>query len=417
VALISGTVVTQGIIFLASPLLSRIFSLVDFGNLANYNAWVAMLALVGTLRYEHAIIVANGRDATARVTSLTAVAALASIVLFLTAAVLIDRYYAGSGYLAQIRPITLFIPLGVISVCLSSPLVQLCVKNGRFRVVAIASSTQVLVAVAAQIGLGLAAVKHGLIIGTICGYFWAAIVLTYALRHDGVFGEAWRSLSVVNLRRTAAEFANFPRFTLPADAVGVVTQQFIPVFVLALFNPAVAGLYSFSMRIVRVPLLVLSTAVSTALRKEGADTVHAGRSLQPLYRATVRTLFVLGVVPFAVMLLVGPQIFATVFGTHWIEAGEIVRVLSPGIFLEFIAFPLLVIFLVTDTQRITFGIQAIGFLGLVGAMVIGRQVGMTFVSTCYLVAGVMVVVNLLCIVAASRVSAASGRPAGSGDHE
>src|SRR2546422_11174015 len=44
-ALISGTVFSQAILFLFSPLLSRIFSRTDFGHLANYNAWVSILAL------------------------------------------------------------------------------------------------------------------------------------------------------------------------------------------------------------------------------------------------------------------------------------------------------------------------------------------------------------------------------------
>src|SRR2546422_4559725 len=42
---ISGTVFSQAILFLFSPLLSRIFSRTDFGHLANYNAWVSILAL------------------------------------------------------------------------------------------------------------------------------------------------------------------------------------------------------------------------------------------------------------------------------------------------------------------------------------------------------------------------------------
>src|SRR5207302_3912399 len=105
---------------------------------------------------------------------------------------------------------------------------------------------------------------------------------------------------------------NFPRYMLGADAIAIVVQQFVPVFVLALFNPAVAGLYSFSIRIVRVPMLVVSTAVGGALRKEAIDHVHANESLSGLFSVTVRTLAAVSLIPFVLVLLFGKQIFAVV---------------------------------------------------------------------------------------------------------
>lgn len=406
VALISGTVITQGLVFLFSPFLSRIFSLVDFGNLANYNAWVAVLALVGSFRYEHAIIVAKGPEATDRVTALTAVLSLGSVLVYLVTCLLLYFFYTGGGYIRAVRPIIPFIPLGVLVVCVSSPLVQLCVKTGKFKRVAVISAVQVVFTVLPQIALGVLGVRHGLIVGTIVGYLLSGLLLARALRRDGAFAGIRSHVSLSRLRETALEFSNFPRYTLAADAIGVVMQQFIPVFVLALFNPAVAGLYSFSTRIVRVPLIVISTAVSTALRKEAADTVHGGHSLRRLFRATVRTLAWLSLGPFVLMLLFSRPIFGFVFGQKWIEAGRIVQILSPGILFEFVAFPLTVIFLVTNTQRFTFRVQLAGFIGLVVALALGSHYLNDFVTTCYLISVVMVAVNATSIYLASRVASA-----------
>jgi O-antigen/teichoic acid export membrane protein len=252
--------------------------------------------------------------------------------------------------------------------------------------------------------LGLLHVEHALILGTIAGYLFAAGVFAFFFFRTYSFGELRHELTRRTLLLTAREHLNFPRYSLAADAISVVMQQFIPVFVLALFNPAVAGLYAFSIRIVRVPLIVVATAVAGALRKEAIDQVHGGESLSPLFSVTVRTLFLLSVVPFVIVLLYGRPIFAMVFGHQWADAGRVVQILSPGILFEFVALPLTAFFLVTGSQRYTFAIQLTGFVLLVAALFVGKQYLHDFVGTCYLVSAVMVVVNLSSIVLAARVS-------------
>lgn len=405
-ALLSGTVVTQAIIFLASPLLSRIFGMDDFGDLANFNAWVAVLALLSNLRYEHAIIVANGRKHISRVVALSVLLSVASFGVYLLCAVYIHEFYQGTGYLSHLRRVVLFIPIGTLAVCVTSVFIQLNVKTGRFKRVAAVSAIQIPVTLAPQIILGRLGTEHALIFGTVAGYVVSSLVYFRYFLQEERLGELRAALSLVHLRATARQHLDFPRYTLPADTITVVSQQFIPVFVLALFGPAVAGLYAFAIRIVRVPLLVVSSAVSGALRKEASDRVHAGRELSSLFSGTARTLAGLSVIPFVVVALFAKPLFAVVFGPQWIDAGKVVQILSPGILLEFVAVPLTIFFLVTNSQWYTLAIQASGFALLVGALVLGRYYLHDFLTVCYVVTGVMTTVNLASIVLAAKVAGA-----------
>lgn len=403
-ALISGTIVTQAILFLASPILSRIFGLEDFGNLANYTAWVSVLALFSNLRYEHAIIVAKGRESTGRVIALTAVLSLGSFFLYALIAAGIFFFYHGTGYLAHLRSVVLFIPIGTLSVCLSSLLIQFNVKTGQFKRLAAVTAAQVVFTLVPQVLLEALHIQHALILGTIGGSLVSGGVFAWLfVREEGVH-DVRGAMRVGHLLATMREYRNFPRYTLGADAIAVVAQQFIPVFVLALFNPAVAGLYAFSIRVVRVPLIVVSTAVAGALRKEAIDLVHGGRSLARLFSITVGSLALLSLIPFVVVLLFAKPIFAIVFGRQWTGAGHVVQILSPGILLEFVALPLAAFFLVTNTQRFTLMIQATGFVLLVSALFLGKHYFDDFISTCYLVSGVMVVVNCMTILLAAKVA-------------
>ncbi|MEO5869829.1 MAG: lipopolysaccharide biosynthesis protein [Gemmatimonadaceae bacterium] len=403
-ALISGTVATQAIVFLCAPFLSRIFSVADFGNFANYSAWVAFLALTGSLRYEHAIIVAKDRAEANRVFALTMFVCVISVVIFEAVALAISAGHSGGGYLREIAGILPYIPLGVLSACMGTPLAQLHIRTGLFRRLAAVGVAQVVASVAAQVILGVLKVNNGLIIGSIVGNVVSAAALAPLLWDRETMAQLRDAVTMRQLRDTARTFVNFPRYTLPGDAIGVVTQQFFPVFVLALFGPTAAGLYAFSARIVRVPLIVVATAVSAALRNEAMLRLQGEGDLARLFSKTMRGLFLVSLLPFAAMLLYSHEIFALVFGAKWREAGTIVRILSPGILFEFVAFPLSVFFLVTGTQRYTFRIQLVGFISLATALWIGHRVLNNFIATCGIISALMVAVNLASIILAARVS-------------
>ncbi len=392
--LISGTVLTQLIVFLFSPLLSRFFSHAAFGTFANYNAWVAILALFSNLRYEQAIIVAHGRAGINRVIALTALLSLISFLGQMLAALIVYRFPTHFTYVREIQGIVLLIPLGVLSICLTSLLIQVNIKAGRFKSLAAIAAVQALLTVVPQVTLGVLRVEHGLILGTLAGSIFSnATFAILFLRRNSLY-HVWREMKREPLLLTARHFANFPRYMLGADAITVLVQQFVPVFLLGLFDPAAAGVYSFSTRIVRVPALVVSAAIASSLRKEAVDQLRRGASLEPLFAGTVKGLLILAVVPLLVLLFFSDQLFALAFGAQWADAGRIARILSPGILAEFVAFPLSMFYLVTNRQQYTFRMQFLSGALLVAALLVGRYHLHGFIATCYLVSGVLVVVNV-----------------------
>ena len=403
-ALISGTVASQAILFLFSPFLSRVFDPVDFGNLANYNAWVAVLGLISNLRYEHAMFVAPGRAGMNRVVALAIILSLISVFAYGLVAALIYAAGPTTGYLGEIRGIVVFIPLGILPAVISSPLIQFGVRKGNFRTLAAISLLQVACTLGVQIALGLLHIPNGLVIGALAGSMVAcAFYVALHFRRNSVY-HVRREMTFVRLAGTALEYVNFPRYTLPADVMGTVVQQFVPVLLTAMFSPAIAGLYAFSMRVVRVPLLVISTSVSTVLRKQAGDHLRNEGNLAAVFSQTVKGLSLLALGPFVILAVFATQLFVAVFGNKWRDAGTIVRILTPGIVLEFIAFPLLALFIVTQTQRYTFRIQLASVVLLFAALIGGRFYWNGFLATCALMSAAMIVTNGSTILMAYVVS-------------
>lgn len=412
-ALVSGSIVAQTVFLISAPILTRLYGFADFGGLAIYNAWVMLLALLGGLRYEQAIIIAQGEEAKRRVVALAFSLACVSSAIYMIGAVVVRYGLAGMAGLREVLGVLMLIPVGVLAANLGSILNQLTVRDGLFRDLAMLAGMQAILGVAIQVGLGLAEIGNGMVIGALVASVAYAAALAFALKAERTFVGLRRNLEIRTLRRTAIEFANFPRYALGADTLALVTLSFTPVLIAYFFNPAVAGVFALAIRVVRLPLLVISTAIAGVLRKEGVDLLKQSGDLHGLYRKVVASLFAVGVVPCVVVLLYGPEIFAVVFGDQWSEAGRVVRILGPGILVEFVAFPLATFFLITNSQKLAFWLQVSGTLLLFAAVGFGSRVLGDFPQTCALISAAMVAVNLTSIGLAWRVTKSRRGPDGS----
>lgn len=402
--LVSGTVASQAILFLFSPLLSRVFGPADFGDLANYNAWVAILAMLSNLRYEQAMFVVSGRAAMNRVMALAICLSGVAFVLYTLIAAAVYLAKPQTGYLAHIHGIVGFIPLGTLPAVLASALIQFNIRKGGFKTVASVSVFQVIATLVAQLLLGLLGVANGLVLGALfgsamgCAVFFVTHFRRNSLRH------VRREMTFARLREAAREHANFPKYTLASDTIVIVIQQFVPVLLTGMFGPAIAGLYSFSARVVRVPLIVVATSVANVLRREAIEQLERTGSVLAICRRTVGGLSLIAIGPFALLFLFATPIFTSVFGDKWSGAGAVVRILAPGLLLEFIAFPLFVVFLVTQSQRYAFRIQVASIALFFTSLFAGRYYWNSFLATCVLMSFAMVLTNGSTVVAAFAAS-------------
>jgi O-antigen/teichoic acid export membrane protein len=404
--LISGTVASQALIFVLSPLLSRIFGPADFGDLANFNAWVSILGLASNLRYEQAILVERHRTGMNRVVALAFALSAASFALYLLIAVGIRLGDPDRGYVSEIKHIVMYMPFAILPNVVISALSLVHTRRGKFTRLASLAFLQAGVTTAAQITLGFLRVKDALIVGAMFGAAVAAVAFAVVHFRGAPFQRLASEFDWSRLQEVARTHFHFPRYSLPADAFNVVVQQFVPVFITAMFNPMVAGLYAFSTRVIRVPVFVISTAASTVLRKAVADRVNQAGTLFPTFRSATLALAAIGIVPFAVLGVYAAPIFQVVFGEEWRDAGTIVRILSPGIFLEFVALPLTAFFVITRKLRYMFWLQLANLVLLAAALYVGRRIWNDFNATCALMAAALVGVNLATIVLAGRVAGA-----------
>jgi O-antigen/teichoic acid export membrane protein len=125
----------------------------------------------------------------------------------------------------------------------------------------------------------------------------------------------------------------------------------------AAFGSQVLGWYAFALRIARTPLAMLGASVGQVFQQRAAQVWNDGGDLGALARRTMGRLALLAL-PFGLLMLWAPQLFAWAFGAEWREAGAQVRLLAPWILLNFLTSPLSQLPLIVGRQAsaLLFGI-------------------------------------------------------------
>jgi O-antigen/teichoic acid export membrane protein len=82
-------------------------------------------------------------------------------------------------------------------------------------------------------------------------------------------------------------------------------------------------------------------------------------------------LFGLSIIPFGLVILFGPEMFALVFGEHWREAGVYSQIMAPWLMVNFLTSPVSQVPLILNKQRGFFFMGLASTLLMIGSMTIG----------------------------------------------
>jgi O-antigen/teichoic acid export membrane protein len=398
--LVGGTGIGQTLMLLSLPLLTRLFTPAEFGAMAVFLAIVVPLATVSGLRYDMAIPVADD-DGEARSLLWAALAFTALLAALLVAVLLLIG--PRLGHLLNVSDVISWWWLLPLSVGLSGAYNALsfaAIRNKTYGALSASRAMQGIGQVGTQVTLGfLGAGVEGLLLGIVARFGASALTLVRRprARRDSV------PVDRRDVRRAVRKYRRFPIFMGNASLLTALSQHLPSLALAVLYGPAIAGLFSLSIRALEAPVTLvaqMSAQVYYGNLSEAARSEPA--RMRAIFRTTVTGLAAVGVVPF-LLFLFGPQLFPLLFGSAWSEAGAFARIL---------AFTFLVRFLArgvgSETLAVTgrYGTQ----LWLEGARVagIGLAFGLaavadlTSTTTVILYAAVMAVAHLLTLAASSR---------------
>jgi len=348
--MVTGTGVAQLLPVLIIPVLTRLYTPDEFGLFATFVSYFTILAIIAGARYEYAIIMpAEDRTASRLFQIAGGLSVLFGLLLFGVV------FAFGTAFTDWMGVPSLSIWLWLLPLIVTAQGLFMTFSFGLNRMkayhrIAQAKVSQSGVTAAIQIlggfwGAGLA----GLIIGKVAGVCLSAFWLFASLfsKHPQFFRkESWS-----DLKKTAAEYKNYPKFNAPHALTNNVSNNIPVILFVTYFTETIAGLYAMAIRACYAPIQIISTAFGQVLGKKLAEIHNKNGDVRAYVKRVIGYLSLLGLIPFTLLFLAGPKVFGFILGSEWAATGDYVRILTPFVYLTFITQPLSYIPLLYDKQQ------------------------------------------------------------------
>jgi O-antigen/teichoic acid export membrane protein len=398
--MLTGNILAQFLPLLVTPILSRMFSVEEFGLLAFYSSLVTFFLVVAAGRYETAILLPKAdKDA---VNILTLSFLILSILCFIL--VIITFFFEDAIIQVLNKPDLkgwiIFIPLTVFLGTAYRIMTFWSNRKKRFRATSISSVTQSTSRAGINIigGLyrnGISDYKPGLlhyfkslfakgyieptgttklgmgglIIGSIVGYGLGSVYMVRSFfKKDR---ELLQHVTKADMLRLAKKHDKFPKINAVHALVDEIKNSGVTFVISYLFSEVILGFYSMTFRVLTLPLTVIGSAFGQVFLQKAAEMHAHGQSLVNLMQSTVKKLALIAMPIFLPIVFFGPQIFSFVLGKEYAISGEYAQLLTPWLYLNFIINPIIQIAVIVGKQKEMFKIALVGNAIIFGSIFTG----------------------------------------------
>ena len=367
--LTSGYALSQSIILLFSPLLTRLYSPEEFGIFYFFVTTGSILSVVATGGYEKAVVLAkNEKDSNELFFSSIILLFCTALISLLVCAVL----YFGEGHIFRNKiekKMLWMVPIYAFFFGIFRLIQNANIRHRQFRDVASSYVNRSASLSVFQAGWGLAGLgSFGLILGSCIGQIIPVILQTFK---KGLHADFFSKNMFTNSMKKAKEYAEFPLYRMPSDIMNEFSIQ-APLYVLkTIFNNSIAGLYTFPQKILYQPSKFISQAVADVFFNKASELYNRGKNLSELTLSIYKNLFIIGILPYLCIVLWGPEMFSFIFGKDWEVSGRIASYLSPWMFLVFVGSPISSIFIVAKKLRFSFYMNLILLVFRICSLLVG----------------------------------------------
>jgi O-antigen/teichoic acid export membrane protein len=361
--LFTGSAIAQAIPLLVSPFLTRLYSVDDFATLTIVATLISLVGVVVTGRYEYAIGLPSsdidGRKMVQLALLFTIIISLvvASVLLFAR-----DTIASWIGFPAN-HNYLFAVPLAALFYGGYQSYSFWQIRSRNYVVISGSRIGQSLTNSGLSLGLFYSGLGiNGLVIGNVLGHF-SAFFYSFMATRDRLKG-FWNN-RFSELRELGSKYSDMPRVNSIHALSDVGQTTAVVLLITSFFGSVSTGLYGLTIRILQAPLNMMGNSLSMVFYKEVAEKSANKHHIYKLLISTVKTLLLISIPVFLVILVFGPDLFSFVFGSEWREAGVYAQILSPWLFLNFISSPLSNLPIILNKQRMFFIYSLIGNLAVI----------------------------------------------------
>jgi O-antigen/teichoic acid export membrane protein len=346
-----GTILSQAIIIVATPILTRLYAPESFGKLALFASGYSILVGLFSARYELSIVLPKEDSVAMKLMSLTLALSLTASTGLLALMILAK--------LLRIVPVAgywLLLPAAIFAGTAYSVMQNWFSRKKRFDLSA-RSGVMNSAANALFCFLLFYLIPRGedqLVYSYLIGFIVAALYLSrrFFKQKPGSWIAGKRDMIAL-----AGEYHHFPRYMVPTSLLGILSYQLIPFLLKQFYSLEDVGFYSIANRFLFLPSILLGAAIAEVFRVDLAAKANEGIDLGPLFKSTLKKMLVIGGPAFLALLAFAPFAFRLILGRGYMNAGIYARYLCVAVFGQFLMQPFGYVYIIKNKIKVYFVFQ------------------------------------------------------------
>lgn len=348
----SGTAIAQIINIALSPVITRIYTAEEYGVLSVYIAMLSLATFIGSMSYELAIPIAKDDEEAINIFALSILTLTIFNIILLLLFILFGEWLLNILGNNVLIPYRILVPIGAFIVGLYNILAQWAYRRKNYRVISRTKVNKSLFLNMSTISFGLLGCKSlGLIAGRVLGE--STGIGTLALTQIKEDRALLNKIKLEKIKYLFKRYIRFPIYTTPRRFLGDVSIT-LPVFFLTKFyGNEIVGFFSLAYTTVQLPVNLVGVSIGNVFYAECAALKNSKpNEIKIITKNLLKTLIIIGIIPFIVLVFWGPYIFEFIFGSQWHGAGEFGSILSIMVYFRLIFEPISNIFDIYEKQKI-----------------------------------------------------------------
>jgi len=338
--LASGTAGAQAIIMLLSPIITRLYGPEAFGIMGAFNAMINMIIPVAAMTYPIAIVLPKKNEEAKNIIKLSLLISTLLSILSLLVIVPFKDYLVSLFRLTEISPYIIFVPIVIIFAGLMQIMEQWLIRTKQFSINARVTIFESLITNLGKVGVGFF-YPHAIVLIVFTAFSNGIKgLLMFFLNKNSIFITKHEKIQdVKNIKKLSKKFYDFPLYRAPEQFLNAASNGLPVLMLTAFFGPASAGFYSIGRTVLRLPTQLIGKSVGDVFYPRIAEAYNNKENIVNLIKRATLALAGVGIIPYGIIILFGPQLFSLVFGNDWVIAGEYARWLALWSFFGFINRP------------------------------------------------------------------------------
>ena len=344
----------QALPFLATPLLTRLFTEEDFAIYTSFFAVASIFAVAVGGKYHLAIVLPKDEEDAAKIFTLSIYLTFAYAVLIAIFLPFFHGFFPKGleNVLYYVSPYVLFFGFW-------SAYINVSIRHKTFTTNAFAKVLQAMAYIIAAIGLGFSKfLAFGLVIAKITGTVASWLFLSQKSPTN------FKLVPFRILKDVAKTYIDYPKYGIWPSFLNTISLQALVLILTKFYTTNDLGYYGLTFMVLSAPLALIGASYKDVFYQKIAALMNAKRHQEALafFKKSALALLIMGIPICVVLYFFGEPLFGFVFGDKWERSGEFASILAFSFVMKLVVSPLSSIFNATNTLRIASKWQVLYFI-------------------------------------------------------